>query len=531
MIQAAPRDGIDERETSISSTPRFTQLDWIGLGGLTVLGLLLRIWGIQNESAWYDEILSLRHLHEPNLLAFLRSLNIFEPPLSPSFHPMMPLYFTLEYLVSRLSGESVIAIRLLSVMISVLSIPIMALLGLRVFGRRAGLFAALYMTLSLSQIYHAQEVRMYGLMTLLSLISLYLTAAHFEKPRARWWVLIALVNASLLWCHIYGIWLIMAETVFLSLIAKPYRRPFFPWLILHGILAIPWLIYVQKMDFSQMGNQMAWVQTPSPKLLYDIYLFIIGVRIETPVFPLIHPPSPVFESLLGWRADFTGCVYAILIAYGVGMLLSRSSDVSAPTPSTMTPRVALLFALTLGLLPIILLTAISFFRPCLIDRYVMNSSIELCLLCGAGTALISRKGIRTAVALLLVVCYGVSFAATPRPARGNWSIIGEQIQRESREDDVIALVDEKTFIIMNYHTPQLRDRMIILHTSEDFLRTEEETRRACRDLWVGLINMANPASQGALDFFSKRSGAQITQIKFDQKGEWVFLHIQQPCHY
>ena len=73
VMQETTGSSEDERETGVSTPPVFTRLDWACLGGLVLLGLLLRVWGIQNESAWYDEVLSLRHLHEPNLFAFLRN--------------------------------------------------------------------------------------------------------------------------------------------------------------------------------------------------------------------------------------------------------------------------------------------------------------------------------------------------------------------------------------------------------------------------------------------------------------------------
>jgi len=522
VMQEAIGAGVEENEVGISTPPAFTRLDWACLGCLTVLGLLLRVWGIQNESAWYDEVVSLRNLHEPNLLAFLRSLRLIDPP-------MMPLYFSLEYFVGRLSGESLVAIRLLSVLFSVLSIPLMGLLGLRVFGRRAGLFAALYLALSLSHIYYAQEVRMYALFVLLSLSSACLLAALLETWRLRGWVLLALVNTLLLWCHIYAIWLILGETVFLFLTARPYRRTLVPWLALHGLLLIPWLCYVQTIDFAQLNAAASWILAPDLKGLYNIYLFLIGAQIATPLFPLFYPPSPVFDFFLWWRHDLAGGLYAIVIAYGVWTLLSHGSGASSPTPGAMPPRRAVLFALTLGVLPIALLAVISLFHPCLIHRYVLNSSIELYLLCGAGTALIPRRGVRIAVVLALVACCAVSFAGAPRPARGDWRELGERIQREGRADDVIAVIGWINFIVMEYNAPPLKDRMVLLNGSEDFARIEEESRLACRDLWIGLVDVAHSASEKALDVFRVRCAAQVSQVKSDPVSSW-FFHVRQSCH-
>ena len=82
-MQEATGTGADEKETGILRPPAFTRMDWACLGGLTVMGLFLRVWGIQNEPAWFDEVVSLRFLHEPNLLAFLQSLRSIDSTMMP----------------------------------------------------------------------------------------------------------------------------------------------------------------------------------------------------------------------------------------------------------------------------------------------------------------------------------------------------------------------------------------------------------------------------------------------------------------
>jgi mannosyltransferase len=64
-------------------------------------------------------------------------------------------------------------VRLLSALFGVLTIPMVYVVGHQLFNKEAGLVGALILALSPFNVYYSQETRMYSLMVLLALLSLY----------------------------------------------------------------------------------------------------------------------------------------------------------------------------------------------------------------------------------------------------------------------------------------------------------------------------------------------------------------------
>ncbi len=87
-------------------------------------------------------------------------------------HP--PLYYHLLHFWIRLCGDTALATRFFSLLVSVASIPLFYLLARRAMNSTAGLVVALLATVSPFCIYYAQETRMYALVTFLTMLSSHL---------------------------------------------------------------------------------------------------------------------------------------------------------------------------------------------------------------------------------------------------------------------------------------------------------------------------------------------------------------------
>ena len=81
-------------------------------------------------------------------------------------HP--PLYYALLHGWAALLGTGPTALRLFSVAVGILTIPLLYLVARRMLSARAALLATLLLTISPLHVYYSQEVRMYGLVALLS---------------------------------------------------------------------------------------------------------------------------------------------------------------------------------------------------------------------------------------------------------------------------------------------------------------------------------------------------------------------------
>lgn len=123
---------------------------------ITTLALLLRIYGIGANSLWLDELWALRgaqHDSIPELLSWINSMDYSDPSG----------FFVLEWLSFRvpfLGPEA--SLRLFPMIFSVATVPIVGLLADRWFDRKTAICSMLFFSVSMTQIYFAQEARPYS---------------------------------------------------------------------------------------------------------------------------------------------------------------------------------------------------------------------------------------------------------------------------------------------------------------------------------------------------------------------------------
>ncbi|MGD8819304.1 MAG: glycosyltransferase family 39 protein, partial [Anaerolineae bacterium] len=130
---------------------------------LILVALGLRLARLSFQPLWWDEGWSV-------YFASSELRTIFELT-AVDIHP--PLYYVLLHYWTQFLGSGVVAIRLFSVLTGLASIPCLYAVGRRLAGTTVGLLAALFLAVSPFHIYYSQEVRMYGLVTLLCLAAFF----------------------------------------------------------------------------------------------------------------------------------------------------------------------------------------------------------------------------------------------------------------------------------------------------------------------------------------------------------------------
>jgi len=232
---------------------------------VTTVALALRLACLSFQPLWWDEGWSLYFATtDPGTMLELTAVDI---------HP--PLYYLLLHVWVTLFGPSPLSVRLLSVLIGVATVPLIYLAGRLLFGHKApaegtgkvpvqgraakvGLLAALLLAISPLHIYYSQEVRMYGLVTLLGLAALIFASVQgtlsvrgqFPRTGIGWaWVGYVLAATAALYTQYYAAFLILALNLVVLLRWLHARRPFrelFSWLAAQAAVAVlyaPWLWY------------------------------------------------------------------------------------------------------------------------------------------------------------------------------------------------------------------------------------------------------------------------------------------------
>ncbi len=128
------------------------------------------------------------------------------------------LHFWME-----LFGSSDIAVRSLSGLIGVATLPVAWLAGKRVGGRSTAWAALVITAVSPFDIYYSTEVRMYSLVVLLSGLLLLAVCRALENPSPLRLFWVALFTAALLYTHYWSLYLMAVVVLLLAFLA--YFRP------------------------------------------------------------------------------------------------------------------------------------------------------------------------------------------------------------------------------------------------------------------------------------------------------------------
>ncbi|MBC7243134.1 MAG: glycosyltransferase family 39 protein, partial [Anaerolineae bacterium] len=173
------------------------------LAGILLAGLLLRLLRLDFQPLWFDEGYSFyfSHLPAPALLA----------ATAVDIHP--PLYYLVLkawLALTDLFLPAVIGARLLSVLWGTATIPLLWAIGRRLGRGRAGLLAAGLLAISPFHIYYSQEVRMYGMVTCLGALGVWLTLEALERRRAVWWAGAGLALLAALYTQYYALFIVLA---------------------------------------------------------------------------------------------------------------------------------------------------------------------------------------------------------------------------------------------------------------------------------------------------------------------------------
>lgn len=193
----------------------------------TVFGLYL--YQLDGQSFWRDEILSIGRARQtiPQILA---NINIVTGVEGPDLHP--PFYFLLLSGWRQLVGETEFAYRYLSLLLSVLAIPLFFVTGRRVFNGGSGLWTAVFAASSSFYLWYAQETRMYALLLVETLLVIYtLWPLLFPAPKKRDVIAFCLAMGLTLYTHYSAVYLLgfTLAAIFISQLFSSRMQTVITW--------------------------------------------------------------------------------------------------------------------------------------------------------------------------------------------------------------------------------------------------------------------------------------------------------------
>jgi mannosyltransferase len=227
----------------------------------------------------------------------------------------VPFYHLLLHFWQIYMGGTIWSARLLSLIFYVLSIPALYLLGSVSFGRRIGLYAALLFALSPFMNWYGNEIRMYTLFTLLTILNQYFfvriwksgdtSSPDEERRQGHVWAGYILTAVFGIFSHYFFFLNLLAQTIFYFV-----RRKTFPvgslrkFLFSAGVVVaafVPWVLYVWRLGTA--GFQEPLLTPPTTVNLFSTFAqFLFGFQNDNiNTFFLALWPLVVILALLGLR--------------------------------------------------------------------------------------------------------------------------------------------------------------------------------------------------------------------------------------
>lgn len=231
---------------------RSKRVCWIILCLILIIGTALRIYKLTRQPLWPDEACSFL-IAEKSYREIITS-GSFGDPHPPIHHLMLRVWMSVF-------GKSDLSARMFACIFGVLFIPAIYYVGSSLFGRKTGLISAFIASVSWFHVRYSQEVRMYSMLPLFGLLSMYFLyrAATIDSKAS--WVSYTLCTVLMIYTHYYGVFVALSGFVFFTIYTSTHNLGWRRFIISQcaiAILCLPWLPVVVR-HYGEFAPGGAWI--------------------------------------------------------------------------------------------------------------------------------------------------------------------------------------------------------------------------------------------------------------------------------
>jgi uncharacterized membrane protein len=265
------------------------------LSGIIVLAAVLRLYGLDRQSLWYDEIVveeAFKHLNKA------------------ADSPLLYLFFI--YPMTKIFPDSDYALRIPSVIFGVISVPLVFLLGRKLFNEKTGLIVSFLLAVSPFHIWHSQDARMYALHWMLTLISLIYFTNALEKPSRKNLAGYVISTVACLYTHPFAGFLILMQGSYILVFFRKYRAHYLKWVAAFSAtigLFLPWIVFTLTHWTSTVGPYYPR-ELSLPAFFYTLYSYSAGYSIG-PSLRELH-----FKQSLAAIKPYLNIILPLMTVYG-----------------------------------------------------------------------------------------------------------------------------------------------------------------------------------------------------------------------
>ncbi len=408
-------------------------LEQIPIALILLLAMGLRLYQLSTESVWIDEMLSIQD--------------------AQTFHLTLPYMRPFYYLLLKfwmLFGNSDAWLRGLSVVFSLGSIYFTYWLGCRIVGKSTGLIAAFLASVSPLFINHAQEIRMYTVISLLSVAGTVALTYTLEQPTYKnltGWVIarifLILTNAN-------NILILIADAVLLGWKFRKQRQ----YLLASGVglsvislffLPILWSLTIGGTSDEFMKKQVEDYSKPG---ITQIVGMLTQFTVYWPLRNLLQSNQIILNkneltdtTLL--TQLFTIKTLSLLFYAGFTAVLIILLVISLLNLFSKYPSERLAWLATWAILPAGLMLFVSYYKSSIwFPRYLMLVAPYFLILIAAGFVVIwnwkKPLAVVIAIAYLIAVTGGL-FDYYTKLYRNDWQGVAQYIYQNQQPNDLILM--------------------------------------------------------------------------------------------
>jgi mannosyltransferase len=395
---------------------------------IVLLGLALRFYNLTAQSFWWDEAFSAA----VSTQALPRIVSI----TSADVHP--PLYYFLLHYWEELFGTSDFAVRSLSVLFGVSAIPIIYVLGRRLFDEEVGLVSALILAISSFNVAYSQEARMYSLMLVLALLSMYFFIRFLEQNTLAISIGYVLSTVLLLYTHVFGLLIVIAQNIYLFTLLLSRERSFRlrHWIGLEAVVIALFAAWVPVVINRAQGaikpllgvNTLTQTLTVFSGSTLLLWLFVALAVLSLFAVRKISAPTR-------WREPLTA-----LESYSWNVRLTHVATV----------YFLVVWLVTINVLPYVI-SLVSNYHIYL-SKYVIAASAALYLLVGKGVRNINYNYAKIAVVGIIILLSASSlqtYYATPTKPQAR--DVMSYVDSNAKRGDLILVYPGSDAMIFNWY--------------------------------------------------------------------------------
>ncbi|MFQ6039280.1 MAG: glycosyltransferase family 39 protein [Candidatus Poribacteria bacterium] len=406
------------------------KLFWLAVCAIFLLGAILRIYGLTQQSLWLDEANGIRIAEK----SFPEIISELKDDVSP------PLHYFMLHIWMKIFGSGELSTRAFVAIFGILLIPAIYYVGSSLFNRRVGLISAFIASVAQFHLRYSQEVRMYSMLALLGLLSAYLLYKALTTDTRTSWIGYTLCATLTIYTHNYGIFIAISGVVFFVICAIIQNTGWKKFLLAQCIIAVLYLPWLPVLILRQYGSSaiVGWIPYMRPYHVYETFITYSGLGFE--VF------NPAINNLITWAgfAVFICCFLAGVFS------LRKYKRIFVPYIRKNTGLVLLLcyFFVTLAI-PML----VSIKKPIyLTGRYSISAWPAFPLIVGLGASKIKNRYILSIVLAFMLSVSSISlywyYSAWVKSYDRS---IASFIESKATEDDLAVFVPSWIDIPINYY--------------------------------------------------------------------------------